>query len=119
MNTQNQTPAQVADEYEMLAQLCTDEGDAVLAAQYMKGARAIRRLLTLVMDMDHRVHNGYDWNADSDGMTAAVGAVIAGDHIGEPTEMTRMREVMVRVSKEADFSQCPGLEDEVDAVLAK
>lgn len=27
------------------------------------------------------------------------------------------REVLIRVSKEADFSQCPGLEDAVDFVL--
>ena len=29
-----------------------------------------------------------------------------------------MREVLVKVSKSADFSQCPGLEDAVDFVLS-
>jgi len=72
-----QTPAQVADEYEMHAQQSIDNGDRIMADLYMSGARAIRQALRALARLDHRVHAGYDFNADPDGITREVGESLA------------------------------------------
>lgn len=72
------TPAQVADECEMLAQQEIDGGDREAAALFMTPAHAIRQLLRTLARLNHRVHSGYDFNADPDSMTLEVGDLLAG-----------------------------------------
>jgi len=72
-------PTQVADECEMLAQQCIDDGDNDSAVSlYMTPCHVIRQLLRTLERLNHRVHSGYDFNADPDGMTLEVGDLIAG-----------------------------------------
>lgn len=79
MKTQEKlTPAQVADECEMLATHCMDNGDRETAAMYMTPCHTIRHLLRTLARLNVRVHSGYDFNADPDGMTLEVGNLIAG-----------------------------------------
>lgn len=79
MKTQEKlTPAQVADECEMLAQQECDGGEREAAALFMTPCHAIRQLLRTLERLNHRVHSGYDFNADPDGMTLEVGDLLAG-----------------------------------------
>lgn len=71
-------PAQVADECEMLAQQEIDYGDREAAALFMEPARAIRRTLKMLHRLNHRVHSGYNFNADPDCITQEVGDVLTG-----------------------------------------
>jgi hypothetical protein len=73
------TPAQVAEECEMLAQHTIDTtGDRESASLYMTPCHAIRHLLRTLDRLNKRVHSGYDFNADPDGMTLEVGDLLAG-----------------------------------------
>lgn len=72
------TPAQIADECEMLAQQNIDEGDREAAALFMTPCNAIRQVLRTLARLNERVHSGYDFNADPDSMTLEVGNLIAG-----------------------------------------
>lgn len=64
-------------------------------------------------------------NHSTDGLIARLNAMAdvedddwAADVLRQLANKLRdTREVLIRVSKEADFSQCPGLEDAVDFVL--
>lgn len=79
MKTQEKlTPAKVADECEMLAQHECDNGDREAAALFMTPCNAIRQLLRALARLNQRVHSGYDFNADPDGMTLEVGDLLAG-----------------------------------------
>jgi len=79
MKTQEKlTPAQVADECEILAQQTIDDGDREGAALYMTPCNAIRQLLRTLARLNERVHSGYDFNADPDGMTLEVGDLLSG-----------------------------------------
>ena len=79
MKTKNQeSPAHVADACEMLAQQEIDGGDREAAGLFMDPAHAIRRTLKTLHRLNHRVHSGYDFNADPDHMTLEVGEVLKG-----------------------------------------
>lgn len=73
-----ETPKEVADACEMLAQQAIDDGDSESASLFMDPAHALRRVLKTLHRLNHRVHSGYDFNADPDGMTLEVGAVLDG-----------------------------------------
>ena len=72
------TPKEVANDCEMLAQQAIDDGDSESASLFMDPAHALRRVLKTLHRLNHRVHSGYDFNADPDGMTLEVGAVLDG-----------------------------------------
>jgi hypothetical protein len=79
MKTKNQEPpAQVADECEMLATQFIDDNDREVAALFMHSAHGIRRALRTLERLNNRVHSGYDFNADPDRMTLEVGEVLKG-----------------------------------------
>lgn len=71
-------PKEVADDCEMLAQQAIEQGDTDWAKLHMEPAHAVRRVLKTLHRLNHRVHSGYDFNADPDGMTLEVGAVLDG-----------------------------------------
>ncbi len=71
-----ESPSQVADNCEMLAQHRIDEGSRESAALFMDPAHAIRRTLLTLHRLNQRVHTGYDFNADPDRMTLEVGEVL-------------------------------------------
>lgn len=73
-----QTPKEVADDCEMLAHQAIDDGDSESASLFMDHAHALRRVLKTLHRLHYRVHSGYDFNADPDGMTLEVGAVLDG-----------------------------------------
>jgi len=75
---QKLTPAQVADECEMLALQECDGGDREAAALFMTPCNTIRQLLRTLARLNECVHNGYDFNADPDAITLEVGDLIAG-----------------------------------------
>jgi hypothetical protein len=79
MKTQEKlTPAQVANECEMLATQSIDDGDREAAALYLTPCHAIRHLLRTLARLNDRVHSGYDFNVDPDGLTLEVGDLLAG-----------------------------------------
>jgi hypothetical protein len=36
----------------------------------------IKKLKNIIMELDHRIHSSYDWNADPDNMTLITGEVL-------------------------------------------
>lgn len=70
------TPAQVANECEMLAFQQSDGGDREAAMLFMTPCNTIRSLLRTLERLNDRVHSGYDFNADPDSMTLEVGELL-------------------------------------------
>ena len=62
----------------MLAQQQIEEGDRSAADLFMDPAHAIRRALTTLHRLSHRVHTNYDFNADPDRMTLEIGETLKG-----------------------------------------
>lgn len=62
----------------MLAQQEIDGGDREAAALFITPCNAIRHPLRTLERLNNRVHSGYDFNADPDGMTLEVGDLLAG-----------------------------------------
>ncbi|RRJ97841.1 hypothetical protein Ga0100231_005115 [Opitutaceae bacterium TAV4] len=60
MKTKQRPPTEIADEQEMLAQSCADEGDQESAAENMEIARAIRGLLKEVATLSEREQKLYN-----------------------------------------------------------
>lgn len=99
MKTQEkQSPAQVADACEMLAQQEIDGGDREAAALFMDPAHAIRHLLRTLSRLNERVHNGYDFNADPDKMTLEVGEILSGH--SAPTAEQQLNAALWRYREE-------------------
>ena len=73
-----ESPAQVADTCEQLAQQYIDDGDRNSAALFMDPAHAIRSVLNTLHRLNHRVHTNYDFNSDPDRITLEVGDVLKG-----------------------------------------
>ena len=78
------TPTEVADAWEMRAQMCIDEGDQEDAQDFMQVTHAIRRVLTVLNRLNHRVNTGYDFNADPGHGKAGHGQARLGMERGAP-----------------------------------
>lgn len=74
------TPTETADRLEMMAMqfIDDDDDDKEMADILMGGAHAIRHLRRTLTRLSHRVHTGYDFNADPDLITLEVGDMLAG-----------------------------------------
>ena len=103
-------PLEIAEIYEMTAQMVSDEGDKELAADHMEIAHTIRRLLKTLERLNLRVHSNYDFNSDPDKMTLEVGELLGGESIfadqsdADLASLRRDREQLTELL--TDLAQC-------------